>query len=73
MLLIYCFMYLLLFVRVLCWSLFWYALLYVFPSFCNLLDEEERERERADRFALIVFWMSCYCKFPVALPHGDVG
>ena len=35
----------------------------------NHLDEEER----AGCFAFIVFWMSCYCKYPVALPHGAVG
>ena len=41
-----------------------------FPfKFCNHLDEEER----AGCFAFIVFWMSCYCKCPVALPHGAVG
>ena len=34
---IYCFMYLPLFVGVLCWSLFWYALLYVFSSFAIIL------------------------------------
>ena len=37
--------------------------------FCNHLDEEER----AGCFVFIVFWVSCYCKCPVALPHGDVG
>ena len=35
----------------------------------NHLDEEVR----AGCFAFIVFWMSCYCKCPVALPHGAVG
>ena len=24
-------------------------------------------------FAFIVFWMSCYCKCPVALPQGPMG
>ena len=24
-------------------------------------------------FSCIVFWMSCYCKCPVAIPHGAVG
>ena len=39
-----------------------------FMSFlvCNHLDEEDR----ASCFAFIVFWMSCYCKCPVALPNG---
>ena len=37
LLLIYCFMYLPLFVGVLCWSLFWYALLYVLSSFPIIL------------------------------------
>ena len=36
--------------------------------FCNHLDE----KERAGCFAFIVFWMSCYCKCPVALHHGAV-
>ena len=37
LLLIYCFMYLPLFVGVLCWSLFWCALLYVLSSFAIIL------------------------------------
>ena len=37
LLLIYCFMYLPLFVDVLCWSLFWYALLCVLSSFAIIL------------------------------------
>ena len=41
-LLIYCFMYLPLLVGVLCPSLFWYALLYVFSSFAIILT---RKRE----------------------------
>ena len=61
-------MYLLLFVKVLCWSLFWYALLYVLSSFAIILT-----RERTCCFAFIVFWMSCYCKCPVALPLGAMG
>ena len=28
---------------------------------------------RAGCFALIVFMMSCFCKCPVALPHGTLG
>ena len=53
---------------VLCSPLFWFALLLSFLV-CNHLDEEER----AGCFAFIVFRMSCYCKCPVALPHGAVG
>ena len=37
--------------------------------YCKHLDEEER----AGCFALLSFWMSRYCKGPVALPHGAVG
>ena len=40
LLLIYCFMYLPLFGRVLCWSLFWYALLYVLSSFAIILTRK---------------------------------
>ena len=47
LLLIYCLMYPPLFVRVLCSSLFLYALLYVLFSFAIILTRErERERER---------------------------
>ena len=53
-----------LFVGVLCWYLLWYALLYFLSSFAIILT---RKREQVD---LLVFWMSCYCKCPVALPHG---
>ena len=56
-------------VAVLCWSLFWYALLYVLSSFVIILT---RKGEGA-AFAFIVFLMSCYCKYPVALPHAAVG
>ena len=59
---------LLLFVGFLCWSLFWYALLYVLSSFAIILTG----RERAGWFAFIVLWMSYCCKCPVALPHGAV-
>ena len=38
-------------------------------QFCNHLDEEDR----AGCFAFIVFWMSCNCKCPGALPHGALG
>ena len=37
--------------------------------FCNHLDEEER----AGCFASLVFRMSCYCTYSLALPHGAVG
>ena len=37
--------------------------------FCNHLDEEDR----AGCFAFIVIWISCYCKWSVALPHCAVG
>ena len=37
--------------------------------FCNYLDEEER----AGCFAFIVFLLSCYCKYVVALPHSAMG
>ena len=37
--------------------------------FCNHLDK----KERAGCFAFIVFWMPCYCKCSVALPHGAMG
>ena len=37
--------------------------------FVNHLDEEER----AGCFAFIVFWISWYCKCPVALLHGAGG
>ena len=41
MLLIYCFMYLPLFVGVLCWSLFWYGLLYVLSSFAIIMTRKK--------------------------------
>ena len=40
-------------------------------SFQVLLSSEEEER--AGCFAFIVFRMSCYCNFFVALSHGAVG
>ena len=40
LLLIYCFMYLPLFLGVLCWSWFWYALLYVLSSFAIILTRK---------------------------------
>ena len=36
---------------------------------CNHLAEEEM----AGCTAFNVFWMSCYCKCSVALPHGAFG
>ena len=43
LLLIYCFMYLPLFVEVLCWSLFWYALISVLSSFTIIILTRKRE------------------------------
>ena len=54
LLLICCFMYLPLFVGVLCWSLFWYALLCVLYSFAIIWM---RKRELVSLPCL----MSCYC------------
>ena len=51
-----------LYVGDLCWSLFWYALLYVLSSFAIILT---RKKE--------LVALSCYCKCPVALPHRAVG
>ena len=68
LLLLYCFMYLPLFVGVLCWSLFWYTLLCVLSSLAIILN---RKRELV--VCVFVFRMSCHCKCPVALPHGVVG
>ena len=53
LLLIYCFMYLPLFVGVLCWSLVWYALLYVLSSFASILT---RKRELV---ALLLLSFGC--------------
>ena len=50
---------------VLCWSLFWYALLYVLSSFAISLA---RNREPV---ALLL--LSCCCKCHVAFPHNAVG
>ena len=38
-------------------------------QFCDHLDE----KERAGCFAFVVFWMSCYCKYSVALLHSAMG
>ena len=65
LLLIHCFVYLPLSVRVPCWSFFWFALLYVLSSFAIILT---RKRE-----LVYLLVLSCYCKCPVALPHGAVG
>ena len=45
--------------------------MHYFISFlvCNHLEEVERP----GCFAFIVFWISCYCKCPVAHTHGAVG
>ena len=70
LLLKHCFMYLPLFVGVLCWSLFLVCTTLCPFSFCrNHLEEEER----AGCFAFIVLRMSCYCICPGALPYGVVG
>ena len=61
-------MYFLLFVGVLCLSLFCYALLFVHSSFVIILM---RKRELITLLC-IVFWMSCYCKCSVALLHSAV-
>ena len=62
-------MYLPLSLGVLCWSLFWCALLCVISSFAIILM---RKRELVAKF-FFVFRMSCYCKCSVALPDGAVG
>ena len=46
-------------------SLFWYALLYLLSSFAIILMRKK------DLLALL--WMSCYCKYPIALPDGAAG
>ena len=51
--------------RILCLSLFCYALLWIHSS----LEEEEK----AGCFATIVLQMHCYYKCSVALPHGAMG
>ena len=66
LLLIYCLMFFLLFVGVLCLSLFCYALHCVHSRFAIIL----RRKRRAGCFAIIVLQMYCYYKCPVALPHG---
>ena len=58
-----------LFVGVLCRSLFRYALLYVISSFAIILA---RKREVIALLLLSFVWMSCYYKSPVALPRGAV-
>ena len=87
LLLIYCFMYLTLFVGVLCWSLFWYALLCFFSSFAVpwvclpfvivVFPDHTHllilQSSCRGCFALIIFLMSFYCKCYVAIPHGAVG
>ena len=39
-----------------------------FSSFANILT-----RERAGCFAFVIFWMYCYSKCSMALPHGAMG
>ena len=57
-------MYLPLFVQVLCWSLFWYALLYVLSSFAIILA---RKKE------LVAFLLLSFGCLAVALPQCVVG
>ena len=47
---------------------FWYTLLCILSSFAIIQAEE-----RAGCFALMVLWMSCYCKCSVVLLYGVVG
>ena len=68
LLLIYCLMYIPLFVGVLCLSLFCYALLCVHSSFFNHLEEEEK----AGCFAIFVLLRYYYYKCSMALPRGAV-
>ena len=51
---------------VLCWSLFWYALLHVISSFAIILT---RKRELV-ALLLLSFGLSCHCKWPVTLTVG---
>ena len=62
-------MYFPLIVGVLCLFLFWYALLCVLSS-SEIILMGMREMVG---FAFILLPMSCYCKCPMALPHGAVG
>ena len=48
-------------------SLFWYALLCVLSKFAINLTR------KIELVCFYCLWMSCYCKFPVAPPHGAVG
>ena len=74
LLLIYCFMYLSLFLGVLCWPLFWYALLYVLSSYVLSSFAIILARKREGWLVCFcVFQISCYCKYSAALPHGAVG
>ena len=64
LLLIHCFMYLTLFMGVLCWPLFWYAFLCVLPIFAIILTK---------KWELVALLMSCGCYCSVALPNDAVG
>ena len=46
-----------------------FVLVCITLCFCNHLDKEER----ADCFAFIVLWISCYCNWPVVLTHCAMG
>ena len=61
-------MYLPLFVGLLYWSLFWYALLYVISSYAIILTR------KGELVALLYCLLDLLShKYPVALPHGAVG
>ena len=68
-LLIYCFMYLLLFVGGSVLDFVWVCITLCPFFFCNHLDEEDK----AGCFGIIVVHMYCYYKCSVALPHGALG
>ena len=55
----------------LCWFLFCFGMHYVL-SFCSFAIILTRKRELVD-LLLLSFWMSCFCKCQVALPHGAMG
>ena len=63
-------MYLPLFVGVLCWSLFWYALLYIILSFAIILT---RKRELVALLLLSVESRVTLNALYVALPRSAVG
>ena len=50
-----------------CVGIFWYVLLYVLSSFFVITLTMKR---KLVALLLLPFEVSCYCKYPVALPHG---